>query len=127
MPGQEQYYQKHIFCCDNERPAGHPRGCCKERGGEALRNYLKARVKEEGLAGDIRVNKAGCLDRCEMGAVMVIYPEGAWYTCASKEDVDEIIERHLKKGERVERLLLGNTQKELTPEQAENRAANCGC
>jgi (2Fe-2S) ferredoxin len=121
MPGQDQYYQKHIFCCDNERPAGHPRGCCKERGGETLRNYLKARVKEEGIEG-VRVNKAGCLDRCEMGAVMVIYPEGTWYTFASKEDVEEIIESHLKKGTPVDRLLLKTDQKELTPQQAENRA-----
>lgn len=126
MLGQDLYYQKHIFCCDNERPAGHPRGCCKERGGETLRNYLKARVKEEGLSG-IRVNKAGCLDRCEAGAVMVIYPEGTWYTYASKEDVEEIIDKHLKKDEIVERLLLTKDQKDLTPAQAANRAANCGC
>jgi (2Fe-2S) ferredoxin len=99
------FYKTHIFCCTNERPPGHKRGCCKEKGAEALRNYMKARVKEEGLDAT-RVNTAGCLDRCELGPVMVIYPEGVWYQYTSKEDVDEIIAQHLKNGTPVERLRL---------------------
>lgn len=114
------YYKAHVFCCTNERPPGHERGCCKEKGAEKLRDYMKARVKELKLDG-IRVNNAGCLDRCELGPTMVIYPEGVWYTYASTADVEEIIERHLKKGERVERLLLTDGQKELREEQKQGR------
>jgi (2Fe-2S) ferredoxin len=114
------YYKAHVFCCTNERPPGHPRGSCKAKGAEPLRNYMKARMKEEGIEG-ARVNNAGCLDRCELGPTLVIYPEGVWYTYASKADVDEIIERHFKKGERVERLLLTDDQKELRDEQKQGR------
>jgi (2Fe-2S) ferredoxin len=99
------YYQAHVFCCVNERPAGHPRGCCKSRGAEKLRNYMKARAKELGLDA-LRINQSGCLDRCELGPTLVIYPEGIWYTLHSIEDAEEIIQRHLIKGERVERLML---------------------
>ncbi len=99
------YYKTHVFCCTNERPVGHERGCCKEKGSDKLRSYMKVRVKELGLDA-VRVNTSGCLDRCELGPTMVIYPEGVWYTYKSPADVDEIISRHLQKGERVERLLL---------------------
>lgn len=116
MKNENHFYKAHIFCCTNERPPGHARGCCKEKGSEALRNYLKARVKELGLEG-VRVNNAGCLDRCELGPAMVIYPEGVWYTYRTREDIDEIIETHLKEGKKVSRLLLQNDQKELMPEQ----------
>jgi (2Fe-2S) ferredoxin len=115
------YYKAHVFCCTNERPPGHPRGCCKEKGAEKLRNYMKSRVKELGIEG-VRINNAGCLDRCELGATLVIYPEGVWYTYATTADVEEIIERHLRKGERVERLLLTDDQtKELRAEQKQGR------
>ena len=99
------YYRAHVFCCTNERPSGHPRGCCKARGGVRLRNYLKARAKELGLEG-VRINIAGCLDRCELGPVMAIYPEGVWYHYRSIEDAEEILQRHVIAGERVERLML---------------------
>jgi (2Fe-2S) ferredoxin len=99
------YYRAHVFCCVNERPEGHPRGSCKRKGSEKLRNYLKVRAKELGL-DDMRINQALCLDRCELGPTMVIYPEGVWYTYASIEDAEEILQRHLIKGERVERLIL---------------------
>jgi (2Fe-2S) ferredoxin len=111
------YYKTHVFCCVNERPPGHERGCCWEKGAMQLRNYMKARAKELGLTADMRVNNAGCLDRCELGPVVVIYPEGVWYTYNSIADAEEIIQRHLIKGERVERLLLDDAQKELRPEQ----------
>lgn len=101
----ERYYRCHVFCCTNERPGGHPRGSCKEKGGERLRNYMKARAKELGLA-DVRINTAGCLDRCELGPTMVIYPEGVWYRAETTQDVDEILETHIKEGGRVRRLIL---------------------
>jgi (2Fe-2S) ferredoxin len=99
------YFRHHVFCCTNERPAGHKRGCCKGRGSEKLRNYMKARAKELGLA-DVRINNAGCLDRCELGPSMVIYPEGVWYSVHTTEDIDEILQKHLVEGGRVERLMM---------------------
>lgn len=99
------YYRAHVFCCTNERPAGHPRGCCKAKGSEKLRDYMKARAKELGF-GDIRINSAGCLDRCECGPTMVIYPEGIWYSVLTRADVDEVLDVHLGRGGRVERLML---------------------
>ena len=112
------YYQAHVFCCVNERPEGHPRGCCKGKGSEKLRNYLKARAKELGL-NDMRINQSGCLDRCELGPTMVIYPEGVWYSYRTTEDAEEILQRHLIKGERVERLMLQPDDK--LPEDREAR------
>lgn len=99
------YYRAHVFCCINERPAGHPRGCCKDKGATGLRNYMKARAKELGL-DDVRINNSGCLDRCEIGPTMVIYPEGVWYRCRTTEDIDEVLHKHLIEGDRVERLML---------------------
>ena len=109
------YYDRHIFCCLNERPEGHERGSCARGGAEGLQNYLKARLKEvamtnPGVMGRVRANKAGCLDRCELGPVLVIYPEGAWYRVQNKTDVDEIIETHLLRGQPVARLLLSDDQ-----------------
>jgi (2Fe-2S) ferredoxin len=104
------FYRRHVFCCTNERPSGHSRGCCKLKDAEKLRNYLKARAKEVGL-DDVRINAAGCLDRCELGPTMVIYPEGVWYTYRSQADLDEILETHLRRGGRVERLMLMPEQK----------------
>jgi (2Fe-2S) ferredoxin len=120
MTKEDLYYQHHVFCCNNERPADNPRGSCRAKGSEPLRNYMKARVKELGIAST-RINVAGCLDRCELGCTMVIYPEGVWYTYGTKDDVEEIIERHLQKGEIVERLLLTKDQKELRDEQKQGR------
>ena len=99
------YFEAHVFVCTNQRSADDPRGCCQARGGVKLRNYLKRKAKMENIDG-VRVNVAGCLDRCEFGPVMVIYPEGVWYRMDNEADVDEIVKRHLKGGERVERLML---------------------
>lgn len=100
------YYQIHAFVCTNRRDESDPRGSCAARGSEELRDHLKKKTKQAGLIKGVRINGAGCLDRCDLGPVMVIYPEGVWYAMDSKEDIDEIIETHLVKGERVERLLL---------------------
>ena len=110
------YYDFHLFCCTNERPDGHPRGSCARKGAERLRNYMKARAKELGIAGT-RVNTAGCLDRCELGATLVVYPEGVWYTYRNETDLDEILISHLQGGKVVERLLLTPDQTVLRPEQ----------
>ncbi len=101
----ESYFRCHVFCCVNERPEGHPDGSCARKGSVRLRNYMKARAKELGLT-DVRINAAGCLDRCALGPTMVIYPEGVWYHYETRDDVDEILQRHLIDGERVDRLVL---------------------
>ena len=69
---------------------------------------MKERAKALGIhgPGDCRINNAGCLDRCEQGPVIVIYPEETWYTWIDNEDLDEIVDKHLAKGEIVERLLI---------------------
>jgi (2Fe-2S) ferredoxin len=99
------HFQAHIFVCCNRRPDGHRRGSCAASGSEELRDYMKARAKELGLR-NMRVNSAGCLDRCEFGPAIVIYPDGVWYRPRSREDVDEILTTHLVAGERVARLML---------------------
>lgn len=98
------YYQRHVFFCCNQREP--PEACCASHGAVALAAYAKDRVKALGRSGKgrIRINRAGCLDRCEEGPVLVIYPEGVWYTYVDRSDIDEIIDRHLLKGEIVERL-----------------------
>ena len=104
------YYEAHVFCCTNRRPAGHPRGCCAEKGAEELRDHMKSAAKKLGLK-NVRINTAGCLDRCELGPTMVIYPEGVWYAVATKADVDEVLQKHLVEGGRVDRLMLQTADK----------------
>ena len=110
QPDPPLFYRAHVFCCINVRPPGHPRGCCSEKGSEKLRNYMKVRAKELGLA-DTRINASGCLDRCELGPTMVIYPEGVWYGYRNTADIDEILETHVKGGGRVARLMLQPEQR----------------
>ena len=99
------FYERHIFFCLNERKAGE--ACCTQRGAQAAFERCKDQVKAAGLAGPgkVRVNRAGCLDRCAAGPVVVVYPEGVWYTYLDDADIDEIVESHLKNGVIVERLL----------------------
>ena len=89
------YFYVHVFCCINERAAGHPRGSCSLRGSIALQEYMKARAKDLKSNIRLRINKSGCLDRCELGPVMVIYPEGIWYHYDDENDIDEILESHI--------------------------------
>lgn len=98
------YFKHHVFICLNQRANGE--ACCMDKGAEAVFDYMKAKVKQRGLAGagKVRVNRAGCLDRCGEGPVMVIYPEAIWYTFVDHEDIDEIIEQHLVQGKVVDRL-----------------------
>lgn len=100
------FYSGHVFCCVNERDEDHPRGSCSRRGGVELRDHMKAKAKEMGLKG-VRINQSGCLDRCELGPTMVVYPEGIWYRCTSNADVDEVLTSHVRDGVPVERLKLG--------------------
>ncbi len=101
------YYARHIFFCCNQRDDGRP--SCNAKGASAMRDYAKQRVKDLGLAGagKVRVNQAGCLDRCEEGPCAVVYPDGVWYTYVDRTDIDEIVEEHLRHGRVVERLKIG--------------------
>ncbi|MEN8177111.1 MAG: (2Fe-2S) ferredoxin domain-containing protein [Pseudomonadota bacterium] len=100
------YYRYHLFFCTNQRDDGS--SCCAQHGAVEMRSYLKGRIKELELAGagGVRVNTAGCLDRCKKGPVVVVYPDAVWYTFVDREDVEEILQKHLINGEIVERLLL---------------------
>ena len=102
------FFQYHVFMCTNRREDGSQ--SCAQCGAVGARDYMKKRCKELGIHGPgrVRINNAGCLDRCSQGPVMVIYPQEVWYTYVDLEDLDEIIEQHLQKGQVVERLLLGN-------------------
>ncbi|MFO7580655.1 (2Fe-2S) ferredoxin domain-containing protein [Nitrosomonas halophila] len=98
------YYRHHVFFCVNQRSNGEP--CCNDFQAQAMRDYAKSRIKALGLSGrsKVRINNAGCLDRCNEGPVIVVYPEEVWYTYVDQEDIDEIIESHLQNGQVVERL-----------------------
>lgn len=98
------YYQHHVFFCINQRDDG--RACCADKDSQAMRDYAKQRIKALKLSapGRCRINNAGCMDRCDLGPVIAVYPEGVWYTYVDKEDVDEIIDEHLVHGRIVERL-----------------------
>ena len=97
-------FQKHLFICNNKRSKDDPRGSCSERGSDDILDYAKKRIHELGLKGIIRVNKAGCLDACAHGPVMVVYPDGVWYNKVTPEDVEEILDQHIGQGKKVERL-----------------------
>ncbi|SFP93510.1 (2Fe-2S) ferredoxin [Nitrosomonas cryotolerans] len=98
------YYQYHVFFCVNQREAGA--ACCHSYNAQEVRDYAKERIKSLKLngKGQVRINNAGCLDRCSEGPVIVIYPEEIWYTYVDKDDIDEIIDEHLQNGKIVERL-----------------------
>ena len=99
------YYKRHIFFCLNQRDNGET--CCAQHDAQAAFERCKAQVKVAGLSGpgQVRVNKAGCLDRCAAGPVAVVYPEAVWYSYVDANDIDEIVESHLKSGRVVQRLL----------------------
>ena len=100
------HFKHHVFFCLNQRPDGE--SCCQDKGAEAAFDYMKSKVKQLKLNGEgkVRINRAGCFDRCSEGPLMVVYPEAVWYTFVDHEDLDEIIESHFKNGQVVQRLLV---------------------
>lgn len=104
------FYSHHVFFCCNQRKPGE-RTCCNDKGASEVRDYAKGRIKALGLAGpaQIRINQSGCLDRCELGPCLVVYPDNVWYRYLDEDDVDEIIDQHLVQGRIVERLKLPDT------------------
>ena len=97
-------FERHVFVCTNVRKPDDPRGCCSARGSEAVRAAFKKTIEERGLKETVRANSAGCLDACEYGVSVVVYPEQVWYGGVRVEDVGEIVESHLVRGVVVERL-----------------------
>ncbi|MDP2057406.1 MAG: (2Fe-2S) ferredoxin domain-containing protein [Thiobacillus sp.] len=100
------YYKHHVFFCTNLRDDGAK--CCGASGGQQMRDYLQQKIKHANLNGEgkCRINSAGCLDRCDEGPLLVVYPEGVWYTVKTEADVKEIMECHVMKGDVVTRLLM---------------------
>ena len=99
-------FQKHIFICINERPKDHPKGCCFHKGSTEVREKFKTELGKLGLTSMVRANNSGCLDACEFGTSVVVYPEQIWYGGVTKNDVEEIIQNHIINNEPVERLLI---------------------
>jgi len=116
-------FERHIFICTNQRPEGHPRGCCNQSGDGDLQRQFKMKLAQHGIAGStVRANKAGCLDQCELGPTVVVYPDAVWYGHVTAADIDEIIESHIIGGRPVERLiipdsLLNNTQQKVSADK----------
>lgn len=98
------YFEHHVFFCLNQRADGE--SCCMDKGAEAAFDHMKARIKKLGLNGQdkVRINRAGCFDRCDEGPLLVVYPQAIWYTFVDNDDIDEIIESHLMNGKVVDRL-----------------------
>ncbi|HEV8324548.1 MAG TPA: (2Fe-2S) ferredoxin domain-containing protein [Myxococcota bacterium] len=113
-------YQRHIFVCTNVRPPGHPKGCCTASGSEQVRTWFKEGVLARGLKGVVRANAAGCLDQCEFGPTVVVYPDEVWYRVSTKEEVDEVLDQHIVGGRIVQRLQI------RWPAAAEGGAAGGG-
>jgi len=101
-------FDKHIFICENRRPAGNPRGCCADKNSLKIRDLFKQRLKKLGLNSSIRANASGCLDACAHGVTVVVYPEQIWYGDVTLNDVEEIIQEHLIKNQPVVRLKIND-------------------
>jgi (2Fe-2S) ferredoxin len=99
-------YKRHVFVCTNQRPAGHPKGCCASKGSEEVRTRMKEELKKRGLSRIVRGNAAGCLDACDHGVTLLVYPEGIWYGGVVPDDVPEIIDRTILRGEVIQRLVI---------------------
>jgi (2Fe-2S) ferredoxin len=101
-------FEKHIFVCENKRPEGHPKGCCADKDSLEVRELFKKRLKEIGISSSVRANAAGCLDACEHGVTVLVYPGQIWYGGVTIDDVEEILQSHILKNLPVERLKIKN-------------------
>lgn len=99
-------FEKHVFICCNQRPAGHPKGSCDPKAAGELHQLFKAAVAKRGLKATVRANKSGCLDQCEHGPTVVVYPEAVWYGGVTAAEVDEIIDSHIIGNRPVQRLMI---------------------
>ena len=101
-------FSKHIFICGNQRPSDHPRGCCDPTSSGDLQRAFKSSLSKTSARATVRANRAGCLDQCEHGPTVVVYPEAIWYGHVTVADVDEIVESHILGGKPVERLQIAD-------------------
>jgi len=99
-------FEHHVFVCHNSRPADAPHPSCTSDGKSDLHSQLQLLTKEAGLAGKVRINKSGCLDQCEHGPTVVVYPEAVWYHVPTVEDAEEVLRSHIIEGKVVDRLLI---------------------
>ena len=99
-------FTHHILVCGNVREAGHKRGCCDPDGNQALREAFKKELKAAGSGMLVRANHAGCLDQCEHGPTVVIYPMGIWYGRVTIADVPRIVAATIRAGEVVHDLAI---------------------
>lgn len=99
-------YRAHLFLCTNERPADHPRGSCRARGAEPLLEIIKEEARKAGVPEPFRANRSGCLDACESGPVLAVYPDGVFYTVRNREEIARIITEHLVGGKVVSDLAI---------------------
>lgn len=99
-------YKYHLFCCQNRRGPGNPKGCCQERGSLSILDFFKKTVYEAGLKDTVRVNECGCLAACRLGPSVVVYPEGIWYTVSSVEAAQEIFSAHIIGGKPVQKFFM---------------------
>lgn len=102
-------FTRHLFVCCNRREAGHPRGCCDPAGSDALQKAFKKALAEHGVPRSVRANKSGCLDQCEHGPTVVVYPDNVWYGFVQEADIAEIVNEHIIGGRPVARLRLPET------------------
>jgi len=99
-------FTSHIFVCCNTRKPGHSRGCCNPDGNGTLRDCFKRELKRQNLVPQVRANQSGCLDQCELGPTVVIYPQGIWYGHVTPDDVPRIVEETIQRGRVLEDLLI---------------------
>src|SRR5690554_4971621 len=99
-------FEKHIFICENVRPPEDPLGFGSAKGSVEIRAQFKKRIAEVGLKSSVRANSCGCLDACEFGPSIVVYPEQIWYGGITINDVEEIIQNHIINNKPVERLTI---------------------
>lgn len=108
-------FEKHVFICTNQRKEGERKSCGEECGMELVKTFKKV-LKEKGLKGSIRAQRAGCLDACDYGPSMVVYPEGIFYGGVKTEDVNEIVDEHLISNRPVKRLIIDFSDSKKTGE-----------
>ena len=99
-------FTHHIFICSNRREPGNARGCCDPEGNDALRSAFRAELKKHQLGSLVRANKAGCLDQCELGPTVAIYPQGLWYGHVTLDDVPRRVQETIVGGRLLEDLLI---------------------
>jgi (2Fe-2S) ferredoxin/predicted O-methyltransferase YrrM len=95
-------FRYHVFVCTQEKAEGVP--CCAAAGSTRVLGALHGELGAQGLADDVQVSSCGCLGVCDSGPVMIVYPEGTWYTKLTPADVKEIVTSHFRAGRKVARL-----------------------